>query len=160
MERAEDSGRPGSQAAAGGRDRALASAFSTLGGYNRRPAVKSSVLCLSFALLLLAGCSERGVGGPVRRPAACPALAVHGDTDGTVSRERVIEAYRRFIRARPAMAGFVAPELAEWQAWEATGDYAALIAADAVPDPAEEFAILTYLRQSPDPAAKAALADD
>jgi arylsulfatase A-like enzyme len=41
--------------------------------------VKSSVLCLSFALVLLAGCSERGVGGPVRHPAACPALAVHGE---------------------------------------------------------------------------------
>jgi hypothetical protein len=92
--------------------------------------------------------------------AALLALAVHGDTDGTVPRERVVEAYRRFIRARPAMAGFVAPELAEWGAWQATGDYAALIAAGAVTDPAEEFAILTYLQQSPDPAAKAALADD
>jgi hypothetical protein len=92
--------------------------------------------------------------------AALLALAVHGDTDATVPRARVVAAFRRFIRARPPMAGFVAPELAEWQAWEASGDYAALIEAGAVTDPAEEFAILSYLRQSPDPAAQAALADD
>jgi hypothetical protein len=92
--------------------------------------------------------------------AALLALAVHGDTDRAVPRQRVVAAFRRFIRARPAMAGFVAPELVEWQAWEASGDYAALIEAGAVTDPAEEFAILSYLRQSPDPAAKAALEDD
>jgi hypothetical protein len=92
--------------------------------------------------------------------AALLALAVHGDTNRAVPRERVIAAFRRFISARPAMAGFVAPELAEWEAWDATGDYVALIEAGAVTDPAEEFAILSYLRQSPDPAAKAVLEDD
>jgi hypothetical protein len=92
--------------------------------------------------------------------AALTALAVQGEADATVPRAEVVAAFRRFIRARPAMAGFVAPELAHWQAWEASADYAALIEAGAVTDPAEEFAILTYLHRSPDPAAKAALVDD
>ncbi len=89
--------------------------------------------------------------------AALAALVVQGDADATVPRADIVAAFRRFIRARPGMAGFVAPELAHWQAWEASGDYAALIEAGAVRDPAEEFAIRSYLAQSPDPAAKAAL---
>lgn len=89
--------------------------------------------------------------------AALTALAVQGDADATVPRTQVVAAFRRFIRARPAMAGFVAPELAHWRAWEASGDYAALIEAGVVQDPAEDFAIRGYLAQSPDPAARAAL---
>lgn len=89
--------------------------------------------------------------------AALTALSVQGEADATVPRASVVEVFRRFIRARPAMAGFVVPELTHWQAWEASGDYAALIEAGAVTDPAEEFAILSYLQRSPDPAAKAAL---
>jgi hypothetical protein len=89
--------------------------------------------------------------------AALTALSVQGDADATVPRAEVVEAFRRFIRARPAMAGFIAPELAHWQAWEASPDYAALIETGTVQDPAEEFAIRSYLAQSPDPAAKAAL---
>lgn len=92
--------------------------------------------------------------------AALLALAAHGDADRSVPRARVVAAYVDFIRARAPLAGFVAPELAEWQAWDATGAYAALIEAGAVEDPAEEFAIVSYLRQSPDPAAAAALAHD
>lgn len=92
--------------------------------------------------------------------AALLALSVHGDAGATVPRERVVAAYRHFIRARPAMAGFVAPKLAEWKAWEASGDYVSLIQAKAITDPAEEFAIITYLQESPDPAAKAALPHD
>ncbi|HET9068334.1 MAG TPA: hypothetical protein VFN28_06790, partial [Amaricoccus sp.] len=91
--------------------------------------------------------------------AALAALSVQGEADATVPRQAVVAAFRRFIRARPAMAGFVAPDLAHWQAWEASGDYAALLEAGAVSDPAEEFAILTYLQQSPDPAAKAAVTE-
>jgi hypothetical protein len=92
--------------------------------------------------------------------AALLALAVHGDADATVPRERVVAAYRLFIRERKPMAGFVAHELAEWQAWDATGDYVALLQAGLVTDPAEEFAILSYIGQSPDAEAKAVLADD
>lgn len=92
--------------------------------------------------------------------AALAALQVQGEADATIPQAQVVEIFRRFIRARPAMAGFVAPELAHWRAWAASPDYAALIKAGAVTDPAEEFAILSYLQQSPDPAAKAVLTDD
>lgn len=92
--------------------------------------------------------------------AALLALGVHGGAEGTVPRARVVEAYRLLIRERPPMAGFVALELADWGAWEATGDYVRLIETNRVTDPAEEFAILSYLQRSPDPAARAALADD
>ena len=46
--------------------------------------------------------------------AALLALQVHGNANGTVPRERVIQSYRAFIRERPAMAGFVAQQLADW----------------------------------------------
>lgn len=82
--------------------------------------------------------------------AAMKALHVHGDIDGEVSRARVVSAYQRLIRERLAMAGFVAPELAEWREWDATADYVALLKSGAITDPASEFAIQTYVGQSPD----------
>ena len=68
--------------------------------------------------------------------AALLALNVHGEANRTVSRERVIQAYRAFIGERPQMAGFVAEQLADWDYWDATTEYAALLASDAVKDPA------------------------
>lgn len=88
--------------------------------------------------------------------AALLALSVHGQADASVPRERVVEAYRQFIRVRRPMAGFVAMELADWEAWEATADYVDIIRSKAVKDPAGEFAILHYLRQSPVTTAEAA----
>ncbi|MBB3394945.1 MULTISPECIES: hypothetical protein [unclassified Rhizobium] len=89
--------------------------------------------------------------------AALLALSVHGGADGAVPRQRVIEAYRYFIKARSPMAGFVAMELADWEAWDATADYVAIIRSKAVKDPAEQFAILSYLQRSPLTTAQAAL---
>ena len=89
--------------------------------------------------------------------AALLALSVHGGADATVPREKVIEAYRYFIKVRRPMAGFVAMELADWQAWDATADYVDIIRSKAVKDPAGEFAILSYLKQSPATVAQAAL---
>ena len=68
--------------------------------------------------------------------AALLALSVHGGADATVPREKVIEAYRYFIKVRKPMAGFVAMELADWQAWDATADYVDIIRSKAVKDPA------------------------
>ena len=83
--------------------------------------------------------------------AALLALKVHGDANvAAVPRERVIQAYRVFIKQRPAMAGFVAQELAEWGYWDAASEYAALLEADAIKDPASEFAVGVYLRQAAD----------
>ena len=53
------------------------------------------------------------------------------------------------------MASFVAPQLADWNYWDATADYEALLNAKALKDPASEFAVLTYLRRAA--SAKAAL---
>lgn len=89
--------------------------------------------------------------------AALLALSVHGGADGPVERQRVIEAYRYFIKARNPMAGFVAMELADWEAWDATADYVTIIRSKTVKDPAEQFAILSYLQRSPLTTAQAAL---
>lgn len=80
--------------------------------------------------------------------AALLALNVHGDANRTVPRERVIQAYRTFIRERPPMAGFVAPQLAEWNSWDAATEYAALLKSGAIKDPASELAIVSYLQSA------------
>jgi len=80
--------------------------------------------------------------------AALRALNVHGDANRTVSRERVIQAYRTFIRERPPMAGFVAPQLADWNYWDATTEYMALLKSNTIKDPASEFAVVNYLQRS------------
>jgi hypothetical protein len=85
--------------------------------------------------------------------AALLALKVHDDTNAAVPRERVIQAYRMFIRQRPAMAGFVAQELAEWGYWDAAPEYAALLSTDTIKDAASEFAVSVYLRRAADAAA-------
>jgi hypothetical protein len=89
--------------------------------------------------------------------AALLALSVHGAADAAVPREEVVEAYRRFINARKPMAGFVATELANWKAWDATADYVDIIRSGAVKDPAGQFGILSYLKSSPLTAGQAAL---
>ena len=89
--------------------------------------------------------------------AALLALGVHGRANAAIPRERVIAAYRFFIKERKPMAGFVALELADWGHWDATGDYVALLKADAVKDPASHFAFVNYLQRSPRAEAKAAL---
>ena len=80
--------------------------------------------------------------------AALLALHVHGDADQTVPRTSVIQAYRVFIRERPPMAGFVAPQLADWNYWGAAPQYAALLKSKAISDPASEFAVLSYLQRA------------
>jgi len=88
--------------------------------------------------------------------AALNALTVHGDANRTVPRDRVIQAFRAFIKERPPMAGFVAPQLAGWDYWDASADYEGLLNANAIKDPASEFAVVTYLKRAA--LAKAALA--
>jgi hypothetical protein len=78
--------------------------------------------------------------------AAVVALSVLGDANRTIPRERAIQAFRTFIREHPAMAGSVAPQLADWKYWGAAPEYAALLKSDAILDPASEFAIVSYLR--------------
>jgi len=76
------------------------------------------------------------------------ALTVLGDADGAVPRGKIIAAYRKFIKLRPPMAGFVAPQLADWNCWDAAPDYSALVNSNAVTDPASQFAIVNYLKRA------------
>jgi hypothetical protein len=80
--------------------------------------------------------------------AALLALNVHGDANRTVPRQRVMEAYLAFIRERPPMAGFVAQQLANWDCWDAATEYTALLKANAIKDPASEFAVINYLQRA------------
>lgn len=88
--------------------------------------------------------------------AALVALSVHGADDTTIARERIVETYLRFIAARPPLAGLVAQDLANWQVWEATPAYAALLERADL-SIASRVAIAQYLRVSPHPQAKIAL---
>jgi hypothetical protein len=80
--------------------------------------------------------------------AALLALNVHGDANRTVPRQRVIQAYRAFIRERAPMAGFVAQPLADWDYWDAATEYAALLKSNTIKDPASEFAVVNYLQRA------------
>lgn len=89
--------------------------------------------------------------------AALLALSVHGTANAAVPRERVIQAYRLFMKERKPMAGFVAQDLAGWNYWDAGTEYLALLKGNAMPDPASRLAVVAYLMQSPRADAKAAV---
>ena len=89
--------------------------------------------------------------------AALLALSEHGKADAAVPRERVIRAYRAFIRERKPIAGLVAQDLAEWNYWDVVPEYAALLKSSVPLDLASRRAIVTYLQASPRADAKAAL---
>jgi hypothetical protein len=81
--------------------------------------------------------------------AALLALSVQGGADAAIPRERVIQAYRVFLKERKAMAGFVAQDLAEWNYWDAGPEFLTLLKSDALPDPASRVAVVAYLMRSP-----------
>ncbi len=87
--------------------------------------------------------------------AALLALNVLGEANDAVPRPRVVQAYRDFIKLRPPMAGFVAPQLADWGFWEATADYSAILKSKAPIDPASQFAIANYLKRAAEAGAAA-----
>jgi hypothetical protein len=80
--------------------------------------------------------------------AALLAFYVLGDANGTIPRARVVQVYRGFIRERPAMAGFVATQLADRDYWDAAPDYSAIIKANPGMDPASQFLISLYLKRA------------
>jgi len=81
--------------------------------------------------------------------AALLALSVHGNANGAIPRERVIQSYRLFMKARPEIAGYVAQDLAAWQYWDAVPEYVALMKSDVPQQFPSRVATLAYLRQSP-----------
>jgi hypothetical protein len=80
--------------------------------------------------------------------AAVLALSVQGDANRTIPRERVIQAYRTLIRERPALAGYVAPQLADWKYWNETAEFAAVLKSYPLMEAASEFAITSYLQRA------------
>ena len=80
--------------------------------------------------------------------AALLALSVHGHANGAIPRERVIQAYRVFMKAHPEIAGDVAPDLAAWQYWDAVPDYLALMRSKVRQQYPSRLAIQAYLQQS------------
>jgi hypothetical protein len=81
--------------------------------------------------------------------AALLALSVHGNANGVIPRERVIQSYRVFMTERREIAGYVAQDLAAWQYWDAVPEYVALMRSDVRQQFPSRLAILAYLRQSP-----------
>jgi len=81
--------------------------------------------------------------------AALLALSVHANANDAIPRERVIQSYRVFMKAHPDIAGYVAPDLAAWQYWDAVPEYVALMKSDVRQQFPSRLAILAYLRQSP-----------
>jgi hypothetical protein len=90
---------------------------------------------------------ERGRSMP-EIEAALLALNVLGDSGSPELRARVVRAYEELIKARPAMAGFVAPQLADWDCWEVVSSYAAILKSLPDMDPASQFAIVNYLKRA------------
>jgi len=81
--------------------------------------------------------------------AALLALSVHGNANGVIPRERVIQSYRMFMKEHREIAGYVAQDLAAWQYWDAVTEYVALMKSDVRQQYPSRLAILAYLRQSP-----------
>jgi hypothetical protein len=81
--------------------------------------------------------------------AALLALSVHGNADGAIPRERVIQSYRVFMKEHPDVAGYVAQDLAAWRYWDAVPEYVALLKSKVRQQYPSKVAILAYLRQSP-----------
>lgn len=96
---------------------------------------------------------ERYLSDPSRTSteieAALLALTVQANSGGAIPRDRVIAAYRVFMRAHKDMAGLVAPDLAAWGYWDATPEFAALLEANVRQQYASRAAMVAYLRQSP-----------
>lgn len=90
--------------------------------------------------------------------AALMALSVHGNDGARVSRERVVQAYARFIRANGRQAGLVASDLGNWEHWEFGPEYVALLKSGAPQVFSSRYAMVFYLMRSPKPEAGAALA--
>jgi hypothetical protein len=86
---------------------------------------------------------------PAEIKAALLALSVHGNANGAIPRERVIQSYRVFMKEHPDTAGDVAPDLAAWQYWDAVPDYLALMKSGVRQQYPSRLAMLAYLEQSP-----------
>jgi hypothetical protein len=81
--------------------------------------------------------------------AALLALGVLGGANAAIPRQRVVQSYLSFIRARPELAGLVASDLAAWGVWDAAPIYRAIVASNQRQSFASQVAMGKYLAQSP-----------
>jgi hypothetical protein len=88
--------------------------------------------------------------------AALLALSVQGHANGVIPRERVIQAYRVYMKAHPENAGNVAPDLAAWHYWDAVPEYQALMKSGVRQQYPSMLAMQAYLQQSLDAQASGA----
>ena len=83
--------------------------------------------------------------------AAVLALGVHGNDGVRVARERVVAAFGSLVRRQPALAGFVASDLAAWGRWELGTEYAAILKSGQPLVFASRYAMVFFLLRSPRP---------
>jgi len=81
------------------------------------------------------------------------ALSVQANSFGVITRDRVIRSYRIFMQEHKEIAGYVAPDFAAWQYWDAVPEYVALMKSDLRQQYPSQLAIVAYLKQSPSGAA-------
>jgi hypothetical protein len=86
--------------------------------------------------------------------AALLALGEHGKANAAVPRERVVYAFRSFLIAYPQKAGLVASLLADWERWEFTSAFEALIESRAFLPTSERYAVLDFIMRSQQAAKK------
>ena len=89
--------------------------------------------------------------------AALLALSVHGNEALRVSKERVVQAYARFIQHNPSRAGFVASDLANWARWEFGATYVALLKSGQPQVFSSRYAMVFFLLRSPQEETRKAL---
>lgn len=89
--------------------------------------------------------------------AALLALSVHGNEALRLSKERVVQAYARFIQHNPSRAGFVASDLANWARWEFGSTYVALLKSGQPQVFSSRYAMVFFLLRSPQEETRKAL---
>jgi hypothetical protein len=89
--------------------------------------------------------------------AALLALSVHGNEALRLSKERVVQAYARFIQHNPSRAGFVASDLANWARWEFGATYVALLKSGQPQVFSSRYAMVFFLLRSPQEETRKAL---
>jgi hypothetical protein len=82
--------------------------------------------------------------------AALLALSEQGKVNVRIPRERVVEAYRLFIREYKTQAGLVAKDLADWNSWDFAPAFLALLRSGIPIRDASRTSIIDYLRRNPE----------
>lgn len=93
----------------------------------------------------------------VELQAAILALAVHGNDEQKISRERIVQALTVMVQSHPSRAGFVASDMGNWGRWELVSAYTALLQSKQQQVFASRYAMVLYLMRSPSAEAHTAL---